>query len=134
MTTTLPSYGPLPQPASLEEAVNVLGQERFEKPDVSMITFNATEFTSICPRSGQPDFGHVQISYVPNKYCLESKSLKFYLWAFRNEGAFCETLCSKIADDVVQAIDPKWVEVKVFQNTRGGIALHAVATRGIYDV
>ncbi|MDD5511473.1 MAG: preQ(1) synthase [Dehalococcoidales bacterium] len=129
MATQLPHYGPLPQPASLEEAVEVLGREKFPAPDVCLVEFTATEFTSLCPRTGQPDFGKVIIQYLPREYCIESKSLKFYLWAFRNEGAFCETLTSKIADDVVSAIDPLWTRVTVTQNTRGGIALKSSAVR-----
>lgn len=127
--TKLPHYGPLPQPKGLEEARQVLAQERFEAPRVDVVEFHATEFTAICPRTGQPDFGTVTIKYRPDKYCLESKSLKFYLWAWRNEGAFCETLAETIADDIFEAIEPHEVEVLVTQNVRGGIALQAKARR-----
>jgi len=125
----LPASGPLPQPESLEQAREILKAESFPAPDVQVVTLDATEFTSICPRTGQPDFGEVSIEYVPKERCLESKALKFYLWAYRNEGAFCETLAARIADDIVYAIEPKAVRVEVHQNIRGGIRIVAVAGR-----
>jgi 7-cyano-7-deazaguanine reductase len=125
----LPASGPLPQPESVEQAREILKAEAFPAPDVQVVTMEATEFTSICPRTGQPDFGEVSIEYVPGQHCLESKALKFYLWAYRNEGAFCETLAARIADDIVYAIDPKAVRVEVHQSVRGGIRIIAVAGR-----
>ncbi len=125
----LPASGPLPRPESLEQAREMLKAESFAAPDVQVVTLDATEFTSICPRTGQPDFGEVSIEYVPDERCLESKALKFYLWAYRNEGAFCETLAARIADDIVYAIAPKAVRVEVHQNIRGGIRIVAVAGR-----
>jgi len=125
----LPASGPLPQPESVEQAREVLKAEAFPAPDVQVVTMEATEFTSICPRSGQPDFGEVSIEYVPGQHCLESKALKFYLWAYRNEGAFCETLAARIADDIVYAIEPQAVRVEVHQSVRGGIRIVAVAGR-----
>ncbi len=127
----LPAAGPLPRPESLEQAREMLKAESFPAPDVQVVTMEATEFTSLCPRTGQPDFGSVSIEYVPGERCLESKALKFYLWAYRNEGAFCETLAARIADDVVYAIAPKAVRVEVHQNARGGIRLMAVAGRPV---
>ncbi len=125
----LPASGPLPRPESIEQAREVLKAEAFPAPDVQVITMDATEFTSICPRTGQPDFGEVSIEYVPNQHCLESKALKYYLWAYRNEGAFCETLAARIADDIVYAVEPKAVRVEVHQNVRGGIRIVAAAGR-----
>ncbi len=125
----IPDYGPLPQPASLSEARAVLRQEAFTAPDVSSVTFKAQEFTALCPKTGQPDFGTIEITYEPGKLCLESKALKFYLWAYRSEGAFAETLAAQIADDIFAAIAPKQVEVIVSQNRRGGIDLQARAHR-----
>ena len=125
----LPASGPLPRPESLEQARELLRAESFPAPDVQVVTLDATEFTSLCPRTGQPDFGEVSIEYVPDERCLESKALKFYLWAYRNEGAFCETLAARIADDVVYAIAPKAVRVEVHQDIRGGIRIVAVAGR-----
>ena len=93
------------------------------------MTLTATEFTAICPKTGQPDFGSVVIEYTPAERCIESKALKFYLWSYRDEGAFCESLAARIADDVVYAIAPKALRVQVNQNVRGGISLFAVAER-----
>lgn len=124
----LPRTGPLPRPKSLEEAREVLRREVISAPDQSLVVkFRAYEFTSICPRTGQPDFGEVEIRYKPRSKCLESKSLKFYLWAYRDVGAFCETLSTMILQDVRAAIDPKWVQVTVRQNPRGGIELESCA-------
>ena len=125
----LPRTGPLPRPASPAEAREHLKAEAFPAPDVQAVTLTATEFTSICPRTGQPDFGSVTIEYTPTDRCLESKALKYDLWSYRDEGAFCETLAGRIADDIVYAIRPKALRVQVNQNVRGGIALVAVAQR-----
>ena len=126
----LPRTGPLPRPSGLTEARDYLKAEAFAAPAVQSVVFTATEFTSICPRTGQPDFGSVVIEYTPADLCLESKALKFYLWSYRDEGAFCEALAARIADDIVDAIQPQRVRVAVHQNVRGGIALVATAVRG----
>ncbi|MGH7645612.1 MAG: preQ(1) synthase [Gemmatimonadales bacterium] len=126
----LPRVGPLPRPATPAQAREVLKAEAFPAPDVQMVTLAAGEFTSICPRTGQPDFGSVIIEYTPAGRCLESKALKYYLWSYRDEGAFCESLAGRIADDVVYAIAPRTVRVQVSQNVRGGIAIVAEARRG----
>ncbi|HLZ46645.1 MAG TPA: preQ(1) synthase [Gemmatimonadales bacterium] len=125
----LPSTGPLPKPENPHEAREVLKAEAFPAPNVQLVTMTGTEFTSICPKTGQPDFGTVIIEYVPRELCIESKALKYYLWSYRNEGAFCEALAAQIADDVVYAIKPKSLTVRVTQNVRGGIALVAEARR-----
>ncbi len=126
----LPRTGPLPRPENPDEAREVLKSEAFPAPHTQRVTLNATEFTSICPKTGQPDFGSVVIEYEPAERCLESKALKYYLWSYRQEGAFCEALAARIADDVVYAIKPKSVTVRVHQNVRGGIAIVAEASRG----
>jgi len=126
----LPASGPLPKPENPREAREVLKAEAFPAPNVQLVTMTGTEFTSICPKTGQPDFGTVIIEYAPRALCIESKSLKYYLWSYRNEGAFCEALAAQIADDVVYAIKPKSLTVRVTQNVRGGIALVAEASRG----
>jgi 7-cyano-7-deazaguanine reductase len=107
----------------------VLRRESFPAPDVQRVHLHAVEFTSTCPKTGQPDFGRVEIEYEPADRCLESKAVKYYLWSYRDEGAFCETLAARIADDVVYAIAPKRVLVRVHQNVRGGIGLMAEAER-----
>jgi 7-cyano-7-deazaguanine reductase len=126
---SLPSSGPLPKPTSSEEARETLRVEAFPAPDVQLVKLSAVEFTAICPRTGQPDFGTVEIEYVPADKCLESKAVKYYLWAFRDEGAFCESLAARIADDIVYAIAPNSVKVDVVQNIRGGIGIVASASR-----
>lgn len=125
----LPRSGPMPRPKSVEEGREILKQEAFDAPNVQEVSFNAKEFTAVCPKTGQPDFGRIEIMYVPDKKCIESKSLKFYLWAFRDHGAFCESLAAQVADDIVYAINPKKVEVVVYQTARGGIELKTKAVR-----
>ena len=125
----LPPKGSLPEPQSPEEARTLLASEAFPAPDVQRVVMTATEFTSICPRSGQPDFGSVVIEYTPRERCLESKALKVYLWSYREELVFCEALAARIADDVVQAIEPAELRVEVHQNVRGGIGIVATAER-----
>jgi 7-cyano-7-deazaguanine reductase len=127
--SSLPKTGSLPRPKNPEQAREVLKAEAFPAPDVQEVTLTAMEFTSICPRTGQPDFGSVVITYQPAKQCLESKAMKYYLWSFREESAFCESLAARIADDVVYAIRPRQVRVEVHQNVRGGIAIVAAAER-----
>jgi len=131
--TELPRTGPMPRPSGPDEGRETLRQEAIPAPDTQRVLLRALEFTSICPRTGQPDFGRVTIEYGPGERCLESKSVKFYLWSFRDEGEFCESLAARIADDVVYAIEPKWVRVDVLQNVRGGIEILARAERGDVD-
>jgi 7-cyano-7-deazaguanine reductase len=126
----LPARGPLPRPRNPAEAREVLKAEAFPAPNVTVVKLTGTEFTAICPKTGQPDFGSVEIEYQPARLCLESKALKYYLWSYRDEGAFCETLAARIADDVVYAVRPAWARVSVHQNVRGGIAIVATALRG----
>ncbi|ENH98160.1 7-cyano-7-deazaguanine reductase [Gracilibacillus halophilus YIM-C55.5] len=125
----LPRSGPMPRPNSVEEGRGVLKQEAFDAPNVQRITFRALEFTAICPKTGQPDFGTVEIAYTPRDKCIESKSMKFYMWSFRDHGAFCESLAAQIADDIMWAIEPASVDVTVYQTARGGIELTTEASR-----
>src|SRR5438445_13187799 len=131
--TKLPTTGPLPKPKSPDEAREVLKAEAFPAPDAQRVALTATKSTSICPRTGGPDSGSVEIEYAPHERCLESKALKYDLWSFRDEGAFCESLAARIADDVVYAIAPRALRVRVHQNVRGGIALVAEAQRGAWS-
>ena len=91
-----------------------------------VVRLTAPEFTSICPVTGQPDFGKLTIEYEPNSLCLESKSLKLYLWTFREEGHFCEALASEIAEKIFKTLQPKWVKVINEQSKRGGIETTAI--------
>jgi 7-cyano-7-deazaguanine reductase len=105
--------------------------ERFPTPaNVTQVTFNITEFTSMCPVTGQPDFGTLIITFAPDEWCLESKSLKLYLWRYRDIGSFCESLASDIAQDIFDTIDPVYVKVVNRQAVRGGIATDSVAEIG----
>jgi len=85
------------------------------------IGMECPEFTCLCPKTGQPDFAELEINYIPNKLCIELKSLKLYLWSFRNEGAFHEKVINDILDDLVMVCLPKWMEVVGDFNVRGGI-------------
>ena len=81
------------------------------------------EFSSLCPKTGQPDFATIHIQYVPDKFCVESKSLKLYMFAFRNYGSFMEDITSKIANDLFKAISPRWIRVIGDFYARGGISI-----------
>lgn len=96
------------------------------------IRIDFPEFSSLCPKTGQPDFGKIEIQYIANKKCVESKSLKLYFFAWRNEGSFMETIVNKILNDFVKACDPKWCEVRGIFNPRGGIEIEVVADYGNY--
>lgn len=91
------------------------------------INISIPEFTSICPKTNLPDFGTITIRYMPDKFCLELKSLKFYLLAFRNLGIFYENAVNRILDDVVRACRPKWLEVHGEFRPRGGIKTEILA-------
>jgi 7-cyano-7-deazaguanine reductase len=127
--TSVPERGPLPKPRGPGDAREYLKTSAFPAPDVQTVTMTGTEFTSVCPKTGQPDFGTVTIEYQPAERCIESRALKYYLWSYRDEPAFVETVAARIADDVVYAIAPRRVTVQVTQNVRGGIAIGASATR-----
>lgn len=85
------------------------------------IHMECPEFTCVCPRTGQPDFATITIRYVPDRLCIELKSLKLYLWSYRNEGAFHEAVINKILDDLSQACKPRRMTVVGDFNVRGGI-------------
>ena len=85
------------------------------------IEISCPEFTSVCPKTGQPDFGELLITYAPGKTCIELKSLKLYLQQFRNTGIFYEAATNKILNDLVKACDPRWMTVVSQWRPRGGI-------------
>ena len=91
------------------------------------IEFDCPEFTAICPITGQPDFGHIVIRYIADKLCLESKSLKLYLYSFRNHGTFHEDAVNRILDDIIKAIKPRKAIVTGKFNPRGGISISVEA-------
>lgn len=94
------------------------------------IRIECPEFTCMCPRTGQPDFATIRIAYVPDQLCVELKSLKLYLWSYRNEGAFHEAVINKILDDLVQACRPRRMTVTGEFNVRGGIHTTVTASHG----
>jgi 7-cyano-7-deazaguanine reductase len=103
--------------------------ETFSNPEPGRdytIDFTCEEFTCLCPRTGQPDFATFHVSYVPDETCVELKSLKLYLWSFRDEGHFHEAVTNRILDDLVAAVRPRRMKVVGDFNVRGGI--HTVVT------
>ena len=96
-----------------------------------VIKFDCPEFTSLCPITGQPDFGQITIEYTPDHRCVESKSLKIYLFSFRNHGSFHEQVANQILDDLVATCEPRWAKVSGIFRPRGGIAIHVFAEHGI---
>ena len=91
------------------------------------IAFEAPEFTCLCPMTAQPDFATIRIRYVPDLKCVELKSLKLYLWSYRDEGAFHEAVTNRILDDLVRAARPRFMRVTAKFNVRGGIYTSVVA-------
>lgn len=107
--------------------------EIFENPNPGRdysIHIRVPEFTCLCPKTGQPDFGVLYITYIPDRHCIELKSLKLYVWSFRNEGAFHEAVTNRILDDLAQACHPRWMRVTARFNVRGGIYTTVVAEHG----
>lgn len=104
--------------------------ETFARPaGVTRVVMESDEVTSLCPVTGQPDWDTVTIEYTPGDLCIESKSLKLYLWSFREEGIFCESLADRIATDVFAACQPGWCRVTVVQKPRGGVKITSVAEK-----
>ncbi len=91
------------------------------------IRIRVPEFTCLCPKTGQPDFATINIEYVPDARCIELKSLKLYIWSYRNEGAFHEAVTNQILDDLVHACHPHFMRVTAEFNVRGGIYTTVVA-------
>ncbi|MCR5723880.1 MAG: preQ(1) synthase [Treponema sp.] len=107
--------------------------ERFpnKHPDNDyMVTFNCPEFTSLCPKTGQPDFAEIKINYIPDSFLVESKSLKLYLFSFRNHGDFHEDCVNIIMKDLVKLLEPKYLEVEGIFTPRGGISIYPFANYG----
>lgn len=95
-----------------------------------VVTFTCPEFTSLCPKTGQPDFAKIIINYIPRERMVESKSLKLYLFSFRNHGDFHEDCINIILNDLWELMDPKYIEVKGLFTPRGGISIYPFAARG----
>lgn len=109
--------------------------ETFENPNPDrnyVIRCDCPEFTCLCPKTSQPDFAKITIEYIPNETCVELKSLKLYLWSYRNEGTFHEAATNKILDDLVNVTEPRWMEVTAEFFVRGGITTTITAIHGEY--
>jgi len=91
------------------------------------ICMEIPEFTCLCPLTGQPDFAVLSLEYIPDRLCIELKSLKLYVWSYRNEGAYHEAVTNRILDDLVRAVRPRYVRLTAKFNVRGGIATSIVA-------
>ena len=117
-------YPTSPAEARLEAFQNIYSDRDY------VITFDCPEYTSLCPVTNQPDFGHIIVRYVPDKLCVESKSLKLYLYSFRNTNTFHEESVNTILDAVVKLCKPRRAEVVGHFRPRGGIAINVKATYG----
>ena len=98
--------------------------EVFDNPNIErdfVIRIDIPEFTCLCPKTGQPDFATLHLEYIADKQCVELKTLKNYIWSFRNEGAFHEAVTNRILDDLVAVLDPRFMRLKAIFNVRGGI-------------
>ena len=113
-----------PAKAKLEVFKNIYQDQDFE------VTFECPEFTSLCPVTGQPDFGSITIVYQPKKHCIESKSLKLYLFSFRNYHAFHEETVNTVLEAVTSACKPQWAEVTGVFRPRGGVSIQVKARSG----
>ncbi len=96
-----------------------------------LVRLTCPEFTSLCPLTGQPDFAHIVIDYVPGKYLVESKSLKLFFQSFRNHGAFHEACTVDIGDRLIKAIAPKWIRISGYWYPRGGIPIDVFFQKGV---
>ena len=104
--------------------------ELFDNPRYGrdyVVRIDCPEFTSVCPKTGQPDFGEIVIEYCPDKVCIELKSLKFYMQSYRNKGIFYEALTNDILDDLSTACKPRWMKVTSRFRPRGGITTDVTA-------
>ena len=106
--------------------------ETFPNPNDNayLIELDCPEFTCVCPKTGQPDFATIKISYAPGKLCVELKSLKLYLWSFRNEGHFHERVTNDICEDLAKLLKPKFIKIVGDFYVRGGIKTVVTVTRG----
>jgi 7-cyano-7-deazaguanine reductase len=114
-------YPESPEKASLEIFNNPSPEREYT------IKFETKEFTSLCPVTGQPDFAEIIIEYIPNKSCIESKSLKLYLFSYRNHGGFAEEIVNRILEDIGTACKPKYARVEGRFTARGGITIDVEA-------
>lgn len=112
----------------MSDKLNIL--EVFDNPHPGrdyVIKHVAPEFTSVCPKTGQPDYGEIIIEYIADKTCVELKSLKFYYQSFRNDGIFYEDVTNCILDDLIEKLDPKWIKITAEFTPRGGLYSEIIA-------
>ena len=110
--------------------------ETFDNPNSErdyVIKIRVPEFTCLCPKTGQPDFATLLVEYIPNRHCIELKSLKLYIWSFRDEGAFHEAVTNQILDDLAGACQPRYMKITAEFNVRGGIYTNVVAEHRAAD-
>lgn len=110
--------------------------ETFDNPQPGRdytIRMRLPEFTCLCPKTGQPDFATLRLEYVPDRRCVELKSLKLYIWSFRDEGAFHEAVTNRILDDLVAATQPRFMRITAEFNVRGGIDTHVIVEHRAAD-
>ena len=137
MSTDAPSDVGLADVGPAHAGLTVLGAtvrgpidhvEVFPAPDhVTQVRFATDELASVCPVTGQPDVSHIEIEFAPDRWCVESKSLKLYLWGFRDRPVFAEALAAEVAGEIMTTAQPRWVKVSLTQRPRGGIEVSAVA-------
>lgn len=118
--------------------------DKIDNPNVHRlyaVRMTVPEFTSLCPKTGQPDFASIYIDYVPRKYLVESKSLKLYMFSFRQHGSFHEAVVNEIGEKLAEALNPVWLRVSGIFNPRGGIPIDIYFTHGavprdmsVYDI
>ena len=133
----------MPAKKTLEPTLKTLPKRRVTEPSTRLdsfasprpgrafeIRFETDEFTCRGPMTGQPDFARLRITYVPDQLCVESKSLKLYLWSYRDRGAFHEAVTNQILDDLVALLAPKWLQVEGDFLIRGGIRTLVTAEHG----
>ena len=123
---TQPAFAHLGRPSKIPEAPDAKTLDRAPNPQADtdyIARFTIVEFTSICPVTGQPDFAHLVIDYAPDKWLVESKSLKLYLWSFRNHGAFHEDCTVTIGKKLVTLLKPKWLRIGGYFHPRGGMPI-----------
>lgn len=116
---------PAQQPTAPSKQLDVFANPAPERDYV--IEFEIPEFTCLCPLTGQPDFAQFTIEMIADELCIELKSLKLYLWSYRDEGAFHEKVTNLILDDIVAATQPRFARIKARWNVRGGIGTHVIA-------
>jgi len=130
------------------EALGNRSEYRFDQPDPGVleafdnpspgspwvVALLCSEFTSVCPVTGQPDYGRLRVEYVPGRLCVESKSLKLYLMGYRNHGTFHEACVNRVANDLCDKLSPRYLRVYGDFNQRGGIAIHPLAVRAAPDL